>query len=66
MPIRQPFIYLPHGGGPSFFLPGDRKRLYQPMEEFLRAIRGALGGVRAQLHRRRAAGADLRLFRRPA
>jgi aromatic ring-opening dioxygenase catalytic subunit (LigB family) len=39
---RQPALYLPHGGGPSFFMTGDRKRLYQPMEDFLRGIRGTL------------------------
>jgi aromatic ring-opening dioxygenase catalytic subunit (LigB family) len=35
-------MYLPHGGGPSFFLTGERKRPYRPTEDFLRSIRGML------------------------
>jgi len=35
-------MYLPHGGGPSFFMTGERKRLYQPTEDFLRGIRSML------------------------
>jgi len=35
---RLPALYLPHGGGPSFFMTGERKALYQPMEDFLRGV----------------------------
>ena len=35
-------MYLPHGGGPSFFMTGERKRLYQPTEDFLRSVRRLL------------------------
>lgn len=41
-PTRMPAMYLPHGGGPSFFMTGDRKLMYQPMEDFLRGIRSSL------------------------
>ena len=34
----MPAVYLPHGGGPSFFMAGERKQLYQPMEDFLRGV----------------------------
>jgi aromatic ring-opening dioxygenase catalytic subunit (LigB family) len=33
-----PALYLPHGGGPSFFMTGERKRMYQPTEDFLRSV----------------------------
>jgi aromatic ring-opening dioxygenase catalytic subunit (LigB family) len=39
---RMPAMYLPHGGGPSFFMEGERKRLYQPMEDFLRGVQHLL------------------------
>ncbi|MHB8723992.1 MAG: DODA-type extradiol aromatic ring-opening family dioxygenase [Casimicrobiaceae bacterium] len=39
---RMPAMYLPHGGGPSFFMTGERKRLYQSTEDFLRSIRTML------------------------
>jgi aromatic ring-opening dioxygenase catalytic subunit (LigB family) len=35
---RLPALYLPHGGGPSFFMTGERKALYQPMEDFLSGV----------------------------
>ncbi len=38
----MPALYLPHGGGPSFFMSGERKRRYQATENFLRDIRGLL------------------------
>jgi len=38
----MPAMYLPHGGGPSFFMTGERKRLYQPTEDFLRSVPGLL------------------------
>ena len=39
---RLPALFLPHGGGPSFFMTGERKRMYQATEDFLRGIRGTL------------------------
>lgn len=35
---RMPALYLPHGGGPSFFMTGDRKAMFQGMEDFLRQV----------------------------
>lgn len=36
--VRMPSIYIPHGGGPSFFMTGERKSRYQATEDFLRGI----------------------------
>jgi aromatic ring-opening dioxygenase catalytic subunit (LigB family) len=41
-PSRMPAIYIPHGGGPSFFMAGERKLRYQQTEDFLRSIQGLL------------------------
>lgn len=41
-PIRMPAMYLPHGGGPSFFMTGERKQRYQDTENFLRSVRSTL------------------------
>ena len=35
---RMPALYIPHGGGPSFFMTGERKQRYQQTEDFLRKI----------------------------
>ena len=35
---RMPAMYLPHGGGPSFFMTGPRKVMYFEMEQFLRGV----------------------------
>ncbi len=35
---RMPSLYIPHGGGPSFFMEGERKQRYQSTENFLRGI----------------------------
>ena len=40
--MRLPALYLPHGGGPSFFMNGERKQRYQATEDFLRSVRGLL------------------------
>ena len=32
---RMPSLYIPHGGGPSFFMTGERKQRYQQTEDFL-------------------------------
>lgn len=34
----MPSLYIPHGGGPSFFMTGERKQRYQDTEDFLRRI----------------------------
>lgn len=34
----MPALYLPHGGGPSFFMTGERKARYQATEDFLRSV----------------------------
>lgn len=44
-PAHMPSLYLPHGGGPSFFMEGERKQLYQAMEDFLRGVPSLLPGV---------------------
>lgn len=41
-PVRQPALFLPHGGGPSFFMTGERKQRYQQTEDFLRGVRQLL------------------------
>ncbi|MDB5893267.1 MAG: dioxygenase [Rhodoferax sp.] len=35
---RMPAMYLPHGGGPSFFMAGERRERYRATEEFLRSV----------------------------
>jgi aromatic ring-opening dioxygenase catalytic subunit (LigB family) len=35
---RMPALFLPHGGGPSFFMTGERKVRYQATEDFLRSV----------------------------
>jgi aromatic ring-opening dioxygenase catalytic subunit (LigB family) len=39
---RMPALFIPHGGGPSFFMTGERKLRYQATEDFLRGIQSAL------------------------
>lgn len=46
---RMPAVCLPHGGGPSFFMTGERKHLYQPTEDFLRSIRSTLPTTRTMV-----------------
>jgi aromatic ring-opening dioxygenase catalytic subunit (LigB family) len=36
--MTLPALYLPHGGGPSFFMSGERKQRYQATEDFLRSV----------------------------
>ena len=38
----MPALYIPHGGGPSFFMQGERKARYQATEDFLRSLPGLL------------------------
>jgi aromatic ring-opening dioxygenase catalytic subunit (LigB family) len=38
----MPALYLPHGGGPSFFMQGERKQRYQQTEDFLRSVQSLL------------------------
>lgn len=37
-PARMPALFVPHGGGPSFFMTGERKERYRATEDFLRSI----------------------------
>jgi aromatic ring-opening dioxygenase catalytic subunit (LigB family) len=39
---RLPALFLPHGGGPSFFMTGERKERYQATENFLRSVNSLL------------------------
>lgn len=41
-PIRQPSLYIPHGGGPAFFMQGPMQRMFAPMREFLAAVHQTL------------------------
>lgn len=41
-PPRLPALFLPHGGGPSFFMTGARKQRYQATEDFLRGVLATL------------------------
>lgn len=40
--LRMPTLFLPHGGGPSFFMTGERKQMYQATEDFLRSVKSTL------------------------
>ena len=35
---RQPALFIPHGGGPSFFMTGERKAIFESNEFFLRDL----------------------------
>jgi aromatic ring-opening dioxygenase catalytic subunit (LigB family) len=35
---RMPSVYLPHGGGPAFFMSGPMAEMFQPMAEFLASV----------------------------
>jgi len=39
---RMPSLFIPHGGGPSFFMTGERKNQYQATEDFLSSIQHML------------------------
>ena len=39
---RMPSLFIPHGGGPSFFMTGERKHQYQATEDFLSSIQHML------------------------
>ena len=43
-PLRQPTLFIPHGGGPCFFMepPPAAPHLWDRMAEYLRSIAGAL------------------------
>lgn len=38
----MPALYLPHGGGPAFFMQGPMAQLFDPMKEFLAALPSSL------------------------
>ena len=42
---RQPSLYIPHGGGPAFFMQGPMQRMFAPMQEFLAAVHQTLPAV---------------------
>lgn len=39
---RMPALYLPHGGGPAFFMTGAMHQMFQPMQAFLAGMQAAL------------------------
>jgi aromatic ring-opening dioxygenase catalytic subunit (LigB family) len=41
MPLRQPSLFIPHGGGPCFFMP-DPRGTWTRMEAYLRALPATL------------------------
>ncbi len=45
MGVTQPSIYIPHGGGPAFFMTGPMADLFTPMAEFLASIDQHLPGT---------------------
>lgn len=38
MTPRLPSLFIPHGGGPSFFMTGERKAMFEDTEFFLRDL----------------------------
>jgi aromatic ring-opening dioxygenase catalytic subunit (LigB family) len=40
--IHMPSLYLPHGGGPAFFMSGGMRDMFRPMEEFLANVHATL------------------------
>lgn len=40
--MMMPSVYLPHGGGPAFFMSGEMAELYRPMGRFLASLPGLL------------------------
>jgi len=41
-PTSLPSVYLPHGGGPAFFMDGGMGDMFRPMGEFLRSFQSLL------------------------
>lgn len=39
---RMPALYLPHGGGPAFFMTGGMHAMFQPMQAFLEGLQATL------------------------
>ena len=39
---RMPAFYLPHGGGPAFFMAGGMHQMFQPMQAFLAGLHASL------------------------
>ena len=40
--VRMPSVYIPHGGGPAFFMEGPMRDLFQPMADYLATIGASL------------------------
>lgn len=38
----MPAIYVPHGGGPAFFMSGGMREMFRPMEDFLAGVHSQL------------------------
>ena len=43
--MRQPTIYLPHGGGPCFFMEWDPPHTWDRMQTWLEALPSTLAAV---------------------
>ncbi|MCZ4316655.1 class III extradiol ring-cleavage dioxygenase [Comamonadaceae bacterium G21597-S1] len=43
-PTPMPSVYLPHGGGPAFFMTGSMAEMFRPMGRFLASVPGLLPG----------------------
>lgn len=41
-PVRMPSMYLPHGGGPAFFMQGGMHDMFRPMQDFLARVHAQL------------------------
>jgi aromatic ring-opening dioxygenase catalytic subunit (LigB family) len=44
MITTMPSIYVPHGGGPAFFMSGSMREMFRPMEDFLAGLHSQLPG----------------------
>ena len=40
--MTMPSLFIPHGGGPAFFMTGPMHDLFQPMQDFLAKVLHAL------------------------
>jgi aromatic ring-opening dioxygenase catalytic subunit (LigB family) len=42
--VRMPSLFVPHGGGPAFFMQGEMHQVFEPMREFLADVHATLPG----------------------
>jgi aromatic ring-opening dioxygenase catalytic subunit (LigB family) len=40
--VRMPSLFIPHGGGPAFFMTGGMHDMFAPMQQFLSGLRATL------------------------